>query len=301
VSDNIDYIRKSGMWENDKKHDTQIKGSFEEFGTRPSDTKGTITEMKELYDMIVEDGLSNADIIKLNPDYIMQIDKLDKVRQTVLIDRYKNTRRTDLRVIYIYGFTGTGKTRSVLDTYSDENIFRVCDYTHPFDAYCCQPIMVFDEFRQQLPLSDMLQYTDIYPIELKARYNNKFACYNKCYMISNWRLEKQYEDEQHSDVMSWNAFLRRIHEVHYFDNKGMVIVYHTVEKYLNRHSSDCIEGLDYTIYDSVQAYVNHNKSIQNMQNDYTLQETCNITDSNYQSEEIKDILNNLYDFYEFNR
>lgn len=42
----------------------------------------------------------------------------------------------------------------------------------------------------------MLQYCDIYPIQLPARYANKFACYETVYIISNWSLEDQYKEVQ---------------------------------------------------------------------------------------------------------
>ncbi len=57
---------------------------------------------------------------------------------------------SDLKVIYISGATGTGKTRGILDKHGDGNVYRVNDYEHPFDGYSCQNILAFDEFRSQL-------------------------------------------------------------------------------------------------------------------------------------------------------
>lgn len=65
--------------------------------------------MEELYEMI-KNGYSNAEILAINNDYILNIDKLDKVRTMLLTEKYKNERRLDLKVIYIYGATGTGKS-----------------------------------------------------------------------------------------------------------------------------------------------------------------------------------------------
>lgn len=77
-------------------------------------------------------------------------------------------------------------------------------------------------------------YCDIYPIELPSRYANKFACYNKVYIVSNWSLEKQYMEAQREDAESWKAFLRRIHKVVNYDSSGKRIEYDSVEKYMNR-------------------------------------------------------------------
>lgn len=231
---NIEYIKKTGKWADSEKSETCVEGTFEEWGTVPQG-KGKRPDMKELYDMI-EQGYSNAEILKENPDYILSIDKLDKVRTTLLIERYKGTRRFNLKVVYIYGATGAGKTRSVLDEHGDSSVFKINDYEHPFDSYACQPVMCFDEFRSQIPISDMLGYLDIYPVELPARYANKVMCAETIYMTSNLKLEDQYTHVQIDKPETWKAFLRRIREIRHFDTDGNIRVYDSVEAYLNRNT-----------------------------------------------------------------
>lgn len=229
----ISYVRKDGKWELDEKGDTSVEGTFEEWGTRPSDSKGRRSDMQELYQMVV-DGYTNAEILAINQDYILQIDKIDKIRTTILMDKFKDKRRIDLEVVYVYGKTGAGKTRDILDEHGDESVFRVSDYQHPFDAYACQPIMVFDEFRNSISISKCLQLCDVYPIELGARYSNKFACYNKLYIVSNWTLEQQFQDAQLHDRETWLAFLRRIRKVVVYTGIGEKSIYNSVEEYMNR-------------------------------------------------------------------
>lgn len=236
VSDNVNYIKKSGKWELDEtKQEKKIEGTFEEFGTQPPDSKGKRSDMSDLYQMIL-DNMTNAEILATNQDYILQIDKLDKVRTIILTERYKETVRLDLKVTYISGATGTGKTRDVMESNGYVNVYRVTDYLHPFDSYNCQPVICFDEFRSSLKLKEMLMYCDIYPIELPSRYTNKFACYNKVYIISNWSLEKQYSEIQKDDEESWKAFLRRIHKVILYDNSGGKTEYQSVKDYFDRNN-----------------------------------------------------------------
>lgn len=230
---NIAYIKKNGKWENTEKGETRVEGTFEEWGTVPKQ-KGNIAEMEELLELI-KAGYSNMDILNVNNDYILNLDKLDKLRTTYLIDKNKNERRLNLKVIYISGATGTGKTRGVLDTHGDGNVYRVSDYMHPFDHYSCEEVIAFDEFRSSLRISDMLNYCDIYPIQLPSRYSNKFACYETVYIISNWNLEEQYSEVQKDNPESWKAFLRRIHEVRVYAEDGVITTYDSVEKYLNRN------------------------------------------------------------------
>lgn len=237
VTDNINYIQKSGKWELDEsKQEKKIEGTFEEHGSRPPDSKGTRTDMSYLYKM-VEEGLTNAEILRINQDYILQIDKLDKVRTTLLTERFKDTVRLDMEVTYISGVTGSGKTRSVLEGNGYTNVYRVTDYLHPFDGYRCQPVICFDEFRSSLKLKEMLLYCDIYPLELPSRYANKFACYNKVYIVSNIPLEKQYPEMQREDSESWKAFLRRIHKVVIYYDVGKCIEYNSVKEYFDRETA----------------------------------------------------------------
>lgn len=234
VSDNVNYVKKTGKWENDEsKQEKRIEGTFEEHGAQPPDSKGKRSDMSELYQMVI-DNMTNAEILAQNQDYILQIDKIDKVRTTILTEKYKDTVRLDLEVIYISGVTGTGKTRGVLEKNGYANVYRVTDYLHPFDSYNGQPVIAFDEFRSSLRIKEMLLFCDIYPIELPSRYTNKYACYNKVYIISNWSLEKQYAEVQREDKESWDAFLRRIHKIIVYDKDGNVKEYKSVKAYMER-------------------------------------------------------------------
>ena len=234
VSDNVCYVKKTGKWElDDDKQEKKVNGTFEEVGSQPPDSKGRRLDMSELYQMIY-DGMTNAEILATNQDFIMQIDKLDKIRTTILSERFKCTVRLDLQVIYICGHTGAGKTRGVLEENGFENVFRVVDYQHPFDGYRCEPVICFDEFYSSLSLRQMLLYCDIYPIELPSRYANKYACYDKVYIISNWPLERQYESQQLFDAETWKAFLRRVKKVITYDETGKRTEYDSPDDYFNR-------------------------------------------------------------------
>lgn len=205
-----DYVFKEGKWLNDEKGETNLRDTHVEVGVCPDDRQGKRSDLIQLYDMIVQ-GMSNLEIIDSNPQYIKEFDKLDKVRFTILSDKYKHVWRS-VEVIYIFGGTGLGKTRGVMETYNYE-AYRVTDYKNPFDAYQGQDVVIFDEYRSQIPLADMLNYLDGYPCELKARYCNKQCCWTKVFIISNWDIRDQYSNVQKEDKRSWDAFLRRIKSI----------------------------------------------------------------------------------------
>ncbi len=236
VEQNLAYLQKTGKWAETAKAETSVPGTFEEWGERPPENLGKDKNLETLYHMVVDEGLSNAQIIRENNDYILLIDKLDKIRTTHLQEKFKGERRLDLEVTYMFGATGTGKSRGILDEFGDSNVYRVTDYDHPFDHYSCEPVLVFEEFRSSLTMSDMLNYLDIYPITLKARYANKYACFNRVFIVTNWDLEKQYAERQVTDKESWQALLRRIHKIKHYVSKEEVIEYGSVEEYLNRNN-----------------------------------------------------------------
>lgn len=213
IEEVLEYMKKDGKWlDNEKKQEQKIEGSFEEQGKLPEKRKEKNTLLSELYAMVLE-GKTNSEIINENTDYIAYLDLMDRVRTTMLIDQNRSERRLDLRNIYVFGKTGTGKTRMVLDRHEDKNVFRVTDYKHPFDNYNMESVLCLEEFRNSLPLAQCLQLMDIYMVELSARYSNKLGIYKTLYMVSNWALEKQFTESRAEDMESYEAFKRRIHYV----------------------------------------------------------------------------------------
>ena len=233
VSDNIDYVKKAGKWKEDKKKETSIEGTFEEFGERPPDSKGKRNDMSELYQM-VKNGMSNTEILAENQDYILHLEKIERLRNMLLIEESKNKIGEKKEVIYIYGATGSGKSYSVLVSEGVENVYRVTNYIHPFDEYSYQKVLCLDEYRSSFLIGDILQYLDRYNMILPARYSNKYSLYEKVYIISNIPLEEQYQDIQNKQPQSWQAFLRRITEVRVHHADFSIDIYHTVEEYMSR-------------------------------------------------------------------
>ena len=216
--ENRDYILKEGKYEDSDKKETNHPETFEEVGEMPVERPGARNDLADLYAMI-KDGMTDADIIDDDPRYILYMDKIERVRQSLLNQQYADKWR-DLHVTYIYGTAGSGKSRYVTDLYGYTAVYRVTDYDHPFDGYKGEAVIVFEEYRGQLKISDLLNYLDGYPLTLPCRYQNKQACYTEVYIISNVALEDQYKQIQVDQPETWAALLRRIHEVKLFLDFG---------------------------------------------------------------------------------
>ena len=213
--DNRDYIRKEGKWADSEKSETSVAGSFYEWGVLPSEGEEKDPRMYKLLQN-VKDGLSTTDIIDDTPSFAFKSKDIDALREIYLAERYR-TQNREVTVAYLFGASGTGKTSGIYKTHPASKICRITDYNGRnglrFDGYHGQDVLVFEEFCSQIPIEAMLNYLDVYPLFLPARYNDRIACYTKVYITSNLPLEAQYTDEQKDRPETWKAFLRRIHHV----------------------------------------------------------------------------------------
>lgn len=228
-NENKDYIFKDGKWVNDKKKETNLADTHEEWGTLPEERQGARNDYAELYELIQE-GKSNFAIIDEKPDFINQLERIDRVRQIVQEEAFKEIFR-NLNVSYFYGETGSGKTRSVMEKFGYSNVYRITNYKNPFDQYQGQDVIVFEEFQSSIPINQMLIYLDGYPVALPCRYADKIACYTKVYILSNIDIREQYTDIQHHNHETWKAFLRRINTIKVFTQND--IKEYTVKDYFD--------------------------------------------------------------------
>lgn len=229
--ENRDYCRKEGAYLGTEKETTNLRDTFQESGECPEEHQGSRTDLNDLYDYI-KAGMSDYEILEINPNYMKRLDTIEKVRQTVKFEEFKHKIR-ELDVYYRYGPTGSGKSSGILNNFGFENVYRITDNQHPFDAYAGQDVIVFEEFySNKWRLSDMLNYLDVYPLMLPCRYMNKQACYTKVYINSNIPLQDQYKEIQDRHPESWYALLRRITAVQIFDEKGSIKDYQNVKEYI---------------------------------------------------------------------
>lgn len=117
-----------------------------------------------------------------------------------------SSEQRDVEVIYLWGPTGVGKTRSVREAVPPEKLYAATLSTRdPFGKYAFEPVLLLDEFRGDYPLPELLQLLDRYPFQLDRRYENSWAAWNRVFICSNWPPESLYRDAPAAD----RAALRR--------------------------------------------------------------------------------------------
>ena len=224
TKENRDYIRKEGKWAETDKAETKVPDTFLEWGDMPAEKEEKAPQMYKLIQEVRE-GISTANIIEGSPNLAFRVRDIDTLRQTLLSDRYASENRK-IEVWYIFGASGTGKTRGIYERHDAKDICRITNYRNgrgiSFDGYTGQDVLVFEEFHSQIPIEDMLNYLDIYPLSLPARYSDRVACYTRVYITSNLPLEKQYRNVQWDSLETWRAFIRRIHKVLEYRADGSV-------------------------------------------------------------------------------
>lgn len=205
-----DYVAKAGKWATSEKKETSVEGTFEECGTLPEEQQGRRSDLDYLYQQI-KSGCSNYEILENNASYLRLINHIDKVRETVTKEDVKNRFRS-LNVVYAFGDSNLGKTKSVYDRHGYDAVYRVTNYNGrgSFDGYAHQQVLCLDSYASGFPIRELLTYLDGYPLELPCRYANKWAAYDTVYILSTSPLSDQYRDEQFSDPAVWRAFLRRL-------------------------------------------------------------------------------------------
>lgn len=175
-----------------------------EYGDRPlSEQPATIWDALELFLQQSPDA-SDTEIIRKFPKgynrFWRSFDKIILEHRMKRLNEYR-----PLEVHYWHGPPRTGKTRGVLEKHGAWDVYRVTNYNNPFDNYAGQSVLLFEEFRSQLPLSQMLAILDNYITLLPARYSDKIGIFDTVYLVSNWPLEEQYRNTAAIDLQPFHA------------------------------------------------------------------------------------------------
>ena len=140
-------------------------------------TKGG--KVKADFDNLYKAGNAVNDLVYEMSEAAWHKKKLEEVEEVIRTKTY-STKMRDVKVEYWWGVSGAGKTHGVISLHGIENVYTVSNYSHPFYNYTGQKVILFDEFRSSInQLSYFLNLIDKYPVQLDARYKNKWAAYDR--------------------------------------------------------------------------------------------------------------------------
>lgn len=196
--------------------------SYCEMECKPLFTKGTPpTEAEDaptcIWDLIKVDIDAGFDEYALMNEYPSSYARYSTGINKMLHQRDLHTKMNKWRNVtttYMWGATGVGKTRTVLEmAESPTDVYRVTNYQHPFDGYTGQDIILFEEFRSSIKVEQMLIYLDGYYCALPCRYADKMANWSQVFIVSNISADDQYRHVQDNYPDTWLAFMRRVDKV----------------------------------------------------------------------------------------
>ena len=126
-------------------------------------------------------------------------------------------RQRDVRVSWIWGPTGTGKTHWVQMYH--ETVFMVSAGRDPWNSYSNQETICLDEFNDaEWPITTLNKILDKWPFELDRRYENRCAAWTHVIICSNLSPLNVYAS---AAPMLVQAFRRRVqNNVYYFPVRG---------------------------------------------------------------------------------
>ena len=186
------------------------------------DAQGSRSDLDEIREAILG-GASPEQVFIEFPTSARYVRYVEKLYESVIKTSTAGVMRTELEVLYVYGPSGSGKTRQVFDDYAVEDIYRVTDYANPWDSYRGQKVLVLDEFSSSVKFTELLNILDIYPMELRSRYFNKFAAWEKVIIITNLPYHSQYPTVQEEHPEHYAALHRRVPVIRKFEKDGSFV------------------------------------------------------------------------------
>lgn len=192
------------------KPETHVSGPYE-FGTAPH--QGHRTDLENAVDVVKTPGPMK----RVAEQYPVVYVKYSRGLQNLDFVLNPSPSWRALEVTWLWGPTGSGKTRSVFDRYGLHPTDRLFSLTEPYnwwDGYDKHEAVLFDEFYGQIPLHTMLHYLDGYPLRLQVKGAFVWAHYTQVYITSNVDPHSLYMGVP-SDVR--DAFFRRITSINKID------------------------------------------------------------------------------------
>ncbi len=134
-----------------------------------------------------------------------------------LTEMHRPRRSSDLAVTLLYGETGTGKTRHVVDRFGDNPSFwrtPISNGTPWFDGYDGHTIVLFDDFAgaaNHFSLNSVLQLLDRYPIQVPTKGGHTWWMPDEVFVTTNILPKDWYKWENRGE--QYKALARRFTKV----------------------------------------------------------------------------------------
>ncbi len=166
-------------------------------------TQGQRTDLEQLK-IIVDKGGTLEDIANANFQAFIQYSR-GFLEYKKIIDKRLRKGFRKVKVIHLYGSTGTGKTRKAMDR---EDVYKIQgDSMKWWDGYDGEKNLVIDEYDNQIPCTELLGILDGHQHRLEIKGSFTYANWTTVYITSN--IKKLHRNAKEDHII---ALERRITE-----------------------------------------------------------------------------------------
>lgn len=154
----------------------------------------------------IENDMEHVDIVKDNKkfaSYARYHSWFFKYKQ-MCDDIKHNKMREPLKVINIFGDTGTGKTQSILNKYDCKNCYILQNSqgdNKSWNGYTNQKILIIDDFYGWIKLNEMLRLLDNKPYRVRKLNGYCWAQWETVFITSNIRCEDWFPNVLNQKVL----------------------------------------------------------------------------------------------------
>ena len=202
------------------KTETRVKGPVE---------LGNFAEERERTDIkdfiqLVQAGVSKTELAKLYPTlYLRERNKIDMISADIYEEYFYKYR--SVKVTYIYGPSGVGKTTWLSKQYSSKEAFDVTNYDNSmFTNYNYQDTLIMDEFTGTMKVSTFNLMLGFKPFDLRGLGCAKPSCYHQVYILSNYSLKEIIKKMAGEDYRLYKTIDRRIHKIIHFKSANEIVI-----------------------------------------------------------------------------
>lgn len=175
----------------------------------PEPDGGRSMSVETIRKKMISEGVTFRDLILKEPLAAHHVNYARELEAQLRAETCGNSLR-EVEVEYVFGDAGAGKTKSVYERFAFRDVYSVGSYRNPFDAYNFEPVLVLDEFRGQIEFEFLLKLLDRYPLQLPARYADRWAAFERVILLSNLPIEECYPYVYAESPSQWAALRRRI-------------------------------------------------------------------------------------------